>query len=152
MQSCAVVLVAVVALVGAQHPTHQPPETHTCNCGAFITLDHAEYEIHRLPPFDALSCDDIKECKTSCAGEWKKMTGNGDLEHELANGFTVGQELCIGLNNGHGIDSCYKETVYVFSNTCDGPWIWDGVNSIDELCCHDGHYHDCSTLPPHPPQ
>merc|ERR1719244_1690232 len=82
----------------------------------------------------------------------KKISDNGDLDHELPNGYTVGQELCIGLNNGHGIDNCFREPVYVYSNTCDGPWIWDGLTTLQELCCHEGRHHDCDTLPPPPPQ
>ncbi|CAL4104471.1 unnamed protein product [Meganyctiphanes norvegica] len=141
MKICVAVLISFVALVGAQ----QSPATHTCKCGAYITLDNVEYEIFILhvPTFDALSCYDTKECKQSCDAEWKRMTDDGDLKHELANGYTVGEELCTGLKHGHGILFCNKKPVYVYSNTCDGPWIWNGVTSAEELCCHDGRYTDC---------
>merc|ERR1719334_3131573 len=151
MQRCSVVLIALVALVGAQHPTHptEPPPP-SCNCGAFISLDHAEYEIHRLPPFPTLDCDETKACALKCADEAKKVADEG-MDFELENGYTLGQELCIGANH-HGMDHVDREPVYVYSNTCDGPWIWDGVTSLEELCCQDGHYQDCDTIPPHPPQ
>ena len=45
--------------------------------------------------------------------QWISITNDGDLEYELGNGYTVGEELCIGLNNGHGINSCYRETVSI---------------------------------------
>ena len=83
--------------------------------------------------------------------QWISVTNDGDLEYELANGYSVGEELCIGLNSGHGINSCYREPVYVYSNVCDGPWEWDGETSIQELCCAEGHYADCETVPPPPP-
>merc|ERR1712142_1181466 len=91
---------------------------------------------HLMPLIVTMSRNVVKKC----AQEATKMTNGGDLEYELPSGYSVGQELCIGLNNAHGIDSCRNEPVYVYSNNCDGPWIWDGVTSIAELCCHDGHY------------
>merc|ERR1719495_2484307 len=146
MLASTLIFIAALALAGAQ----DPPPIPICNCGAFITLDEAEKEIHRLPPIDGFNCEDNRECRQACRAEWNRITNNGDLDHELENGYSVGEELCIGLNNGHGIDSCEWEPVYVYSNTCDGPWEWDGETSAQDLCCHEGRHVNCDDLPPPP--
>merc|ERR1712142_1411621 len=96
--------VALVALVGAQNST-EVPEGPTCYCGAFITLEGEGimYQIHSLPSIEVGSCGNaavVEECMEACAAEWIAFSGNGDFQHQLPNGYTVGQELCIGLVNG----------------------------------------------------
>ncbi|XP_063591239.1 uncharacterized protein LOC134768363 [Penaeus indicus] len=138
-----VAVLSLAALTWAQ----DKPE---CLCGAFISTANAEYEVHRLPPIDTNDCDDEKLCAVVCAAEWDKFTANGDLDHVMENGVTVGQEACRAMA-AHGHPNLGPHDVYAYYNICHGPWIFDGETSQQPLCCVDGTYPgncDSFTRPP----
>merc|ERR1712212_943439 len=51
-----VVLLSLAALTWAQE------DRKLCHCGAFVTMQHSEYEVHRLPAIEVESCEEEKEC------------------------------------------------------------------------------------------
>jgi len=138
MKVAALLLLSFLALANAS--------LNTCRCGMFITVGTVEYEVHELPPVENVDCDDKSICKKTCRAEFEKLTGGGDMNFELPSGYSVGQELCIAMSN-HQIHNCRDETVYGYYDLCDTLWQFDGETSSNELCCREGHYHDCATLP-----
>merc|ERR1719495_2524245 len=116
-----------------------------CECGLFVTIHDCEIMAHRLLPFDIDNCQAVEECKTKCAEEYRQYTNNGDVNHMLDNGYTVGQQLCLELWINHDSDSWY-ETVYGYARHCNGPWDYDGEFSINRLCCRSGISYDCDAV------
>merc|ERR1719187_360382 len=141
----AAIIIALVAAVSAQD---DGPE---CDCGMFITSWGDEIEVHRLPPFDIDDCDKFNLCKKKCAGEFDLLTGGGNLNHMLENGYTVGQHICLDTYTEQGIERIEDETVWGYARQCNGPWDWDGEFSLQRLCCHRGIHYDCD-LVTGPPQ
>ncbi|XP_071537404.1 uncharacterized protein [Panulirus ornatus] len=131
------ILAVVITQVGAQT---DGPE---CRCGMFITLWNDAYEVHKLPPIDIDDCSAFETCKSMCAAEYRDFTNNGDLNFEVASGYSVGQEICIILSS-HGFNDIDYETVYGYARQCNGPWDYDGESSINHLCCTNGHYIPCA--------
>merc|ERR1712168_56812 len=127
------VVLALAALACAQDEKRQ------CHCGAFVSMNNMELEVHRLPPIHVEDCDAAKECGKMCALEWIKFTDDGNLNHELENGLTVGGEMCRAMKN-HDHPNLAPHSVYAYSMLCQGPWIFDGEVSQQMLCCKDGHY------------
>ncbi|XP_042861033.1 uncharacterized protein LOC122246502 [Penaeus japonicus] len=137
------VLLSLAAFAWAQ----DRPE---CMCGAFISTNNAEYEIHRLPPIDTDNCQEEKKCAILCAAEWVRLTDDGNLDYVMDNGVTVGQESCRAMA-AHGHPNLPPHDVYAYYNICHGPWMFDGKTSQQQLCCVDGTYPgDCDsfTRPP----
>ncbi|CAL4083770.1 unnamed protein product [Meganyctiphanes norvegica] len=137
-----------VALLAATFVALANASLPTCRCGAFITVNTVEYEVYELPPFEDIDCDTPNACRARCKKEFEKATGDGDLNHDLPNGYTVGQEICIAMSNHHGLHNVRDEPVYSYFNLCDTLWQYDGETSTNNLCCHEGHYHDCDSPPP----
>ncbi|XP_042216352.1 uncharacterized protein LOC121862285 [Homarus americanus] len=133
-----VLLLASIALVGSA-----VGDLHNCWCGMFIELDEEVHMVYSLDSATVNSCDDVSTCKTTCASEFNTYTAGGDLNHVLGDGYSVGQEICLRMVERHGIHNIYHATVYGYGNVCNGPWVYDGVSSINSLCCHKGFYRPC---------
>merc|ERR1712042_148327 len=95
-----IVAAALLALASAQKPTDHPPMME-CQCGVFISVPQGEIEIHRMKNFHMDSCDQTEKCLAGCMEEWVLAADGGDLDAELDNGNTLGQELCPGAQNLH---------------------------------------------------
>ncbi|KAG7177692.1 uncharacterized protein LOC121862293 [Homarus americanus] len=134
-----VLLLASIALVGAKGVGEFP----NCWCGMFIEMDDEVHMVYHLESITVDSCDDVSICKTTCANEFNVFTSGGDLNHLLANGYSVGQEICLKMVEHHGIHNVYHAKVYGYANACNGPWAYDGVSSTNALCCHEGFYKAC---------
>ncbi|CAL4069017.1 unnamed protein product [Meganyctiphanes norvegica] len=141
-----VVAVALLATVSGQ----TPPAHMECHCGVFISVQDGEIEIHRMKPIHLESCDDVEECTAGCSEEWANGAGGGDLDAELANGQTLGHELCHGANELHHSE-VHHAIPMVYSRTCDGGWTQTGDQASDYLCCHQGKQVDCDHHPTKPP-
>merc|ERR1712002_116334 len=117
-----------------------------CRCGFFVTFFTTEIEIHRLPAINLASCDEVDECVVACRAEADKLSGHGDLHYELSNGYSVGQELCIGALTFFMPQ--VNDIVHGYANVCHGPWMYTGFSCKQKLCCHFGRHYECSTAPP----
>ncbi|XP_071537240.1 uncharacterized protein [Panulirus ornatus] len=130
-------LLLAIALVWAED------DRPNCSCGMYIQKDDIIRRVYRLDPFQVDNCDAWDVCKTSCANEFSNSTGGGDLNYELSNGYSVGQEICIALVQHHGEHNVHNAIVYGYANLCNGPWVYDGVSTINSLCCQDGFFTPC---------
>merc|ERR1712121_196214 len=116
--------------------------TPACTCGYFVTVGDLEEEVKHLPKIETADCDDLDACVSACSKESNTFSGNMELDHELDNGYTFGQDLCISaMTRFHPF--LHKEKVYTYANLCNGPWKWTGDQSDGELCCNMGHQHAC---------
>ncbi|KAG7159201.1 hypothetical protein Hamer_G016591, partial [Homarus americanus] len=88
------VLLCFVALAWSQ-------ETPECACGGFISEWNDLFEVLHLPPINVDGCEDYMTCHERCVDEWTFLTNDGDLDHELPDGKTVGQHMCDNLSE-HG--------------------------------------------------
>merc|ERR1712243_30707 len=124
---------------------HPPigPHDENCHCGVFITLEEAEDEIFHYHPLEDLEdCDLVEQCMADCSEEWLMQSSNGDLTYVLANGNTLGEELCVGANDlGHPLVEHAIPLVY--SRMCEGGWAPTGDQGNDYLCCDGGHQIPC---------
>merc|ERR1712198_555331 len=128
-----VVLLSLAALTWAQDYRKE------CQCGAFVTVPQGEYLVHGLEPINIGSCDEATKCAAHCALEWRNVSDNGDLDHVMDNGDTVGKEACRAMNE-HGHPNLGPHYVFAYYNVCGGPWVFDGEVSQQELCCREGVY------------
>merc|ERR1712002_579970 len=140
MKLAAALIATLIVAVSGQ------AEIPECECGMFITTMGNELEVHRLPPFDIDNCNQVTQCKRSCAGEYDTLTNGGDLNYVLGNGYTVGQDICLRAYDSHGVEEIHHETVYGYARHCKGPWDFDGETSIQHLCCYKGLHYDCNDV------
>ncbi|KAK7076707.1 hypothetical protein SK128_011458 [Halocaridina rubra] len=111
-----------------------------CHCGLFATVDHMSvYEVYRLLPLNLNSCDELNECSFFCFAEWDLVYTNGGLDYiPPGETLTVGEQSCINLNEVHGVPDMEPTPLYNYYRVCDGPWIFDGGVSNNDLCCANG--------------
>ncbi|XP_071537571.1 uncharacterized protein [Panulirus ornatus] len=115
----------------------------TCRCGMFIQMDDDVHMVYHLDPINIETCEPYELCKIKCAEEFNTLTDGGNLNNELNSGYTVAQEICLTMMQHHGVHDVQNAVVYGYANMCNGPWMWDGVSSINKLCCDRGHNTPC---------
>ncbi|CAL4100849.1 unnamed protein product, partial [Meganyctiphanes norvegica] len=74
-------------------------DPYECHCGVFISTSTGEIEIYHMHPEHVDGCgteESTAACIASCQNEWTGIYKNGDLDGEMDNGYTLGQELCLG--------------------------------------------------------
>ncbi|KAK4312640.1 hypothetical protein Pmani_015981 [Petrolisthes manimaculis] len=129
------ILLFVIALTRSQ----DEPE---CNCRGYIHVAEGELDVLDFPSNTASSCSAGFECAGFCGGEWTLLTNDGDLNHIMLDGITVGQHMCTKAASS-GYNEINSENVYLNWNLCDGPWYFDGQISRQPLCCTSGSYSPC---------
>merc|ERR1712002_402729 len=113
----------------------------SCDCGMFVTVSMAEYEVYHLPRFDLESCDDEMDCKMGCVDEWEYIFDNGGLHYVEENKtMSIGDKCCIELAVDFDTDYFKPHEVYAYYKVCDGTWKYDGYTGLDYLCCYHGYY------------
>ncbi|CAL4074725.1 unnamed protein product, partial [Meganyctiphanes norvegica] len=135
-----VALLAVCSLASGQIIT-----PYECHCGVFRSYPQGESLIYHLPGhhIDCDSPDKETQCYDACVQDWDVFAGNGDLNTVLENGYSLGQEICVGaLELGHF--NIRDEIGYVFSRACFGNWEDTGSHTEQYVCCHNGHYEECT--------
>ncbi|CAL4152429.1 unnamed protein product, partial [Meganyctiphanes norvegica] len=105
-----------------------------CNCGVFVATKDGESEIYAMETELIGSCDDITACKDECSLQWLMAVEDGDLDAELSNGKTLGEELCHGAHENHH-EHVENVVAYVYARACDGPWTPTGDATLQDLCC-----------------
>merc|ERR1719290_14700 len=120
-------------------------EPYECHCGLFRSWPQGEAMIYKLPGhhIDCSSPDHVTQCTDACMQDWDSLAGNGDLAHELSNGYQLGQEICLGaLELGHF--NILDEIGYVYSRACHEHWHDTGSRTKQYVCCEGGHYTVCT--------
>ncbi|KAK7078601.1 hypothetical protein SK128_012098 [Halocaridina rubra] len=131
------VLLSLLALAWGQE--------NNCHCGMFISTGSAELIVHRLPPTTVENCEIESNgpCALFCLLEWERIFSNGGLLMvNPETGDTLGQESCRNIAADYGMNNLQPTPVHNNYQVCEGPWIWDGEVSQDNLCCVDGSYPD----------
>ncbi|CAL4067262.1 unnamed protein product [Meganyctiphanes norvegica] len=134
------IILSFAALTGAQIIT-----PYECHCGVFISIPSGEIEVYHMQSAHVDGCgtpESEAACMDNCKNEWTGMYKNGDLDNELENGYSLGQELCLGavelfhpfILNANG---------QVFARNCEGNWEDIDMGTNKPLCCTGGHYHEC---------
>ncbi|KAK3891133.1 hypothetical protein Pcinc_004926 [Petrolisthes cinctipes] len=86
MKSLLILLLAI-ALTRSQ----DEPE---CKCRSYVHVAEGELDVLDFPSNMASSCSAGFECAGFCGGEWTLLTNDGDLNHIMLDGITVGQHMC----------------------------------------------------------
>merc|ERR1712243_48975 len=140
MKYIAAAVLSLAALAGAQIIT-----PYECHCGVFVSLPVGEVEIYHMQSAHVDGCgteNSTQACIDNCRNEWTGIYKNGDLEAELPNGYNLGQELCLGaVELFHPY--IFNEDGQVFARNCDGNWEDIDMGTKQNLCCTNGHYHEC---------
>merc|ERR1712033_150753 len=142
-----VAVAALIALASGQHPTEEP-DLESCHCGVFVATDAGELEIHHMHPAEPVVGCEPEECRAACSEEWTLAAGEGDLDEALANGNTLGAELCKSAE-AFLHPEIHDAIPMVYFRSCDEGWVPTGDQALDYLCCDDGIYHHCDHT--HPP-
>ncbi|XP_042235049.1 uncharacterized protein LOC121874830 [Homarus americanus] len=126
------VLFSIIALTWAGK------DRDICHCAAFVSLPEGEFIVDLLPDTQIEDCDDAGYCQIRCTEEWVSASQDGDLDMIVGNS-TLGQDMCddLALEGFHNLE---PEEVNLYYGLCDGPWMDNGLASIDKLCCNDGVY------------
>merc|ERR1711875_17488 len=93
MKTCAI-LVSLAALSLGQIIT-----PYECHCGVFVSYPLGEFEAYHMQSAHVDGCgteESEAACMQNCKDEWSGIYKNGDLNAVLPNGYTLGQELCLG--------------------------------------------------------
>lgn len=134
------IFLSVVALSTSQIIT-----PYECHCGVFISLSQGEIEVFHMHPAHVEGCGTPEAeaaCQENCRTEWTSVYKNGDLDAELSNGYSLGQEVCLGaVELFHPFIN--KENGQVFARNCEGNWEDIGLGTKQQICCNNGHYHEC---------
>ncbi|KAK4309319.1 hypothetical protein Pmani_019044 [Petrolisthes manimaculis] len=107
-----------------------------CKCDATVELEEGEIDVLILPVANLSDCSQNIACAGYCKETWTLATNGGDLTFVMQNGVTVGQQMCNELND-YGAPTIGPHTAYVYYNLCSGPWIYDGMSTMQDLCCQD---------------
>ncbi|XP_076056199.1 uncharacterized protein LOC143034137 [Oratosquilla oratoria] len=107
-----------------------------CHCGLFLSSEDGEKLLLNLPPFEVPHCDNHNICKMRCTEEYDNLTGSGDLNFVMTNGLTVAETIC----QEHPDLTIKGENVYVYHAMleCDMPWMYNGEEFSEPLCCNAG--------------
>merc|ERR1711962_1799571 len=121
---------------------------YECHCGVFRSYPQGESLIYNLPSHhvDCDSPDVEQQCFDACVQDWDILAGTGDLNQELENGYTLGQDICLGaLELGHF--NIVDEIGYVYRRACKGTWADTGARTMQYICCNGGHNYECDKQP-----
>merc|ERR1711970_471057 len=118
---------------------------YECHCGVFVSYPAGVSEVYRLMPLHLDNCDEesIPLCTQACTDEWNAQTNNGDLTSDLANGYTLGQDICL-QSLEHFIPFLSGEYGFVNARLCEGNWEDTGMQTKQKICCNAGHNYECS--------
>merc|ERR1711872_545361 len=134
------IVLSFSALSWAQIST--PYEGH---CRVFSSIPSGEIEVYHMKSSHVDGCgteNSTAACIDNCRAEWTGLYKKGDLDAELSNGYNLGQELCLGaVELFHPY--IFSEDGAVLSRNCDGNWEDTGMMTKQQLCCDNGHYHEC---------